>query len=103
VKLLILIPIFCLTIVPFAQSKTSPLLVDVEKHYREAQTVKMDVSKTLTLSLLDQTKKSQGMIKIKKGGLLRWESMAPTHSLVLADGKFIWLVDTWTAKMKNQI
>lgn len=77
----------------FCYAKTSSLLNDVEKHYRDAQSVKMDVTKTLKLSLLDQEKKSEGTIKIKKGGLLRWESMAPTHTLVLADGKYIWLVD----------
>ncbi len=77
----------------FCYAKNSSLLTQVETHYREAETVKMDVAKTLRLSLLDQEKKSEGTIKIKKGGLLRWESMAPTHTLVLADGKYIWLVD----------
>jgi outer membrane lipoprotein carrier protein len=53
----------------------------------------MAVSKTLKLKLLEQTKKSQGNIQIKKGGLLRWETEEPNHSLVLADGKVLWLVD----------
>lgn len=78
---------------PWAVAKSSPVLVEVEKHYRSAQTVQMEVSKILKLKLLDKEKKSTGKIQIKKGGYLRWETEEPNHSLVLADGKAIWLVD----------
>ena len=90
-----LIPIFLLVANVSVQAKVkqSTLLKDVEAHYRGAQTIKMDVIKVIKLKLMEREKTSDGIIQIKKGGKLRWETQKPEHSLVLADGKVIWLVD----------
>jgi outer membrane lipoprotein carrier protein len=53
----------------------------------------MAVTKILKLPLLDKEKTSQGVIQIKRGGFLKWETEEPNHSLVVSDGKYIWLVD----------
>jgi outer membrane lipoprotein carrier protein len=84
------------TVLLFAAPVTSAeesLLREVENQYRNAKTVKMEVSKTLTMNLLKKEKKSKGRILIKAGGKLRWDTDEPTKSLVLMDGKTIWLVD----------
>lgn len=74
-------------------AKSSALLKEVEDHYRNADSIKMDVSKKLKLKLLQKEKKSSGLIHVKKGGRFRWETKEPEHSLILVDGKFVWLVD----------
>ena len=76
-----------------AKIKQSSLLKEVEEHYRAAHTIKMTVNKIIKLKLLQKEKQSDGVISIKRGGKLRWETQSPEHSMVLADGKFIWLVD----------
>jgi outer membrane lipoprotein carrier protein len=76
-----------------AQGRTSKLLDAVEQKYKDAPSVAMDVSKSLKLKLLEKEKKSSGAIILGKGGRFRWETTEPDHSLVLADGKNLWLVD----------
>ena len=73
-----------------AKKKSSALLREVEEHYRAALTIKMNVSKILKLKLLQKERRSEGVIQMKKGGKLRWETETPDHSMVLADGKVIW-------------
>jgi len=76
-----------------SKPKSNPLLGEIEAHYRTAKSVKMGVDKLVKLKLLDKEKKSKGTIQIKRGGKLRWETETPDHSLVLVDGRVIWLVD----------
>jgi outer membrane lipoprotein carrier protein len=77
----------------FAEAKTTALLKAVEDHYRSAKSAQMDVTKTITLKLLQKEKHSQGNIKIKHGGKLRWETTEPDHTLVVVNPKAVWLVD----------
>ncbi len=67
-------------------------LQSVEKAYRDAKTVSMKVNKTIRMELLQKETKSKGKMVIKKGGLLRWDVEGPEKSLVLMDGKVIWMV-----------
>lgn len=77
----------------FGGAAPSKLLSQVENHYRQAKTVKMLVSKTLTMKLLEKEKKSEGLIQIKKGGKLRWETTSPDHSLIIVGKRTVWMVD----------
>lgn len=76
-----------------AKIQTSPLLHEVEGRYRAAKTVRMDVVKTLKIDLLKKEKKSIGVIQVKTGGRLRWETGSPQHSLILIEPRAVWLVE----------
>jgi outer membrane lipoprotein carrier protein len=93
VKIAVILVLFLTPVAFAATSVKSVVLGEVEKHYKSAQSIRMDVSKNLKLKLLDREKKSKGTIQVKKGGFLKWETEEPNHSLVLSDGKYIWLVD----------
>ncbi|MDZ4677205.1 MAG: outer membrane lipoprotein carrier protein LolA [Oligoflexia bacterium] len=99
-KLTIIIATVVMTVLFFsnAQAKTSKHLREVEDRYRNTQTVKMHVSKTVKSQLLDKVKTSQGEIQVKKGGRLRWETTEPDHSLIVVNKDAVWLVDFPTEK-----
>jgi outer membrane lipoprotein carrier protein len=90
--LLVITSIALVAAAGFAKTKTSSLLSEVENRYRDSKSVKMDVDKTVKMNLMDRTKTSSGTILIKSGKI-RWETEKPEHTLVLADGKAIWMVD----------
>jgi outer membrane lipoprotein carrier protein len=77
----------------FGAVKNSKLLTQVEDRYRAAKTVKMVVNKTLKMKLLEKEKRSEGLIQIKKGGKLRWETTSPEHSLIVVGKRAVWIVD----------
>src|SRR5690349_18363811 len=77
----------------FAAPKSASLLLSVEDRYKAAKSVKMSVSKTLKMKLLEKEKRSEGLIQIKKGGKLRWETTSPEHSLIVVGKRTVWIVD----------
>jgi outer membrane lipoprotein-sorting protein len=75
------------------ENPKSSVLKGTEDHYRKAHTITMDVEKILNLKLLQKEKHSLGLIKIKSGGKLRWETLKPEHSLIVINSKVVWMVD----------
>lgn len=60
----------------------------------------MDVDKTLVNSLIGTEKKSKGSIVLSKGRM-RMEIVDPTKSIIVIDGKNIWVVDYPKAELKD--
>lgn len=84
------------------------LLKKVDAKYIVAKTVTMAVNKTDKLSALEQTKSSEGTLQMKKG-MLRMEltssesdkETGKEKSLVVVDGKSLWLVSPPIKDAKN--
>ncbi|PIU00222.1 MAG: hypothetical protein COT74_04610 [Bdellovibrionales bacterium CG10_big_fil_rev_8_21_14_0_10_45_34] len=64
----------------------------VENKYQTAMSVKMDVKKTLRLSVLDKTKESHGEMTLQSPGHMRLELKEPDNSLLVVNPKSVWLV-----------
>lgn len=75
-------------------------LKDLDKKYQNSKSISMDLDKTLKLAVLDQERKSKGHILISRGRL-RMEIDQPNQSLVVVDGKNIWVVQYPPEEMKN--
>lgn len=80
------------------------LLKKVDAKYIVAKTVTMAVNKTDKLNALEQTKSSEGTLQMKKG-MLRMELTSSESdkekSLVVVDGKNLWLVSPPVKDAKN--
>jgi outer membrane lipoprotein-sorting protein len=71
------------------------LIMDTEDKYQKAEGISMDVERTDKTEALDLSRKFAGTLKIKKGKFrLEVESQdsSKDKSLVVADGKTLWLV-----------
>jgi len=78
-----------------AKPEHNAVLMDVEDKYQKASGITMEVQKTDKISLLDQTRKFSGSMKIKKGKFrleLQTDDASHDTSIVVADGKTLWLV-----------
>ena len=69
------------------------LLKEIEKKYRDASGIEMDVVKKLKIQLLEKEKKSEGVIKIKSGGRFKWEVTKPDKSMTLVTPDTVWVVE----------
>jgi outer membrane lipoprotein-sorting protein len=65
----------------------------VEKKYASAASVRMKVKRTLLLSVLKKTREYSGVLTLKKPGMLRLELEGQQKSLIVMDGKTIWVVE----------
>ncbi len=61
------------------------------KKYQNADAVKIDLKKTIKLALLDEVKKSEGVLTISKGQL-RLEILKPELTTLIVTNKLIWLI-----------
>jgi outer membrane lipoprotein-sorting protein len=71
------------------------VLMDIEEKYQRASNITMSVEKTDKVEALDQTRKFAGTMKIKKGKFrleLESQDANKDSSLIVADGKTLWLV-----------
>lgn len=93
----------------FAFAATTPasdveLLKKVDAKYLAAKTITMDVNKTDKLAALEQTKNSEGTLKMKKGRFrleLESSDAQKDKSIVIADGKNLWYVTPPLKDVKN--
>ncbi|MBK9293771.1 MAG: outer membrane lipoprotein carrier protein LolA [Oligoflexia bacterium] len=69
------------------------LLKEVEKKYSKTSGITMEVTKKLTIALLEKEKKSFGEIKIKKGGFFKWHTVKPEENTILLTPKAVWVID----------
>ncbi len=80
------------------------LLKTVDAKYIAAKTVAMSVNKTDKLNALDQVKNAEGTLQMKKGKLrmeLTSTEADKEKSLVVVDGKNLWLVSPPLKDTKN--
>jgi chaperone LolA len=100
------VTVFWLSLVGSATQRADQveLLKKVDSKYITAKTVTMAVNKTDKLSALEQTKSSEGSLQMKKG-LLRMDLTSSESdkekSLVVVDGKNLWLVSPPVKDAKN--
>lgn len=87
-----LIPLILLSFLISQGASAKGVLRSVEKAYQRAQSVSMQVKKVVRMPLLQKESRSSGTMVIKKGGLFRWDSEGAEKTLVLMDGKVVWLV-----------
>lgn len=72
----------------------------IDKRYQTSKSVTMDLEKTLILGLLGKEKKSKGRVLISQGKM-RMEIEEPQKSLVVIDGKTVWVADWPAPEFKN--
>lgn len=78
---------------PKSIPKEVTLLREIEARYSAAHDVKMTVDKEVLSAVMNKTKKSKGSLYIKHPGKFRLEIDTPDKSLVIVDGKQIWIVE----------
>lgn len=82
------------------QSVDIKALKEIDKRYQTAKSVAMDVEKTLVMGLLGKEKNSKGRLLLAQGKM-RMEIESPEKSLVVVDGKTLWVADYPPAEFKN--
>lgn len=92
------LPLIFVTCDPVFAAKTSALesIKKIVSKYQNASGIEASVTKEVVLALLDETRVSEGNINLSKGKL-RLEIKKPDPSLMVVDGKYIW-VETPTPK-----
>lgn len=71
------------------------LLKEVDEKYQKATSIEMVTSKTDLIAALDRKKESEGHLWVKKGKLrleLQTKDESKDQSLIIADGKYLWMV-----------
>lgn len=78
---------------PTTQAIAEPdLLTETQTKYSKAKYIKMDVEKVFTLTALNKEKRSGGKLFLAPKGRFRLEIEEPEKSLIVIDGKNIWIV-----------
>ena len=75
-------------------------LKSVDTRYQKASSVSMKIDKTLLIGLLGKEKKSKGTLLLSKGKM-RMEIESPDKSVIVVDGKHLWVADYPAAEFKN--
>lgn len=75
-------------------------LKGIDKRYQAAKSIAMDLDKTLLLGLLGKERKSKGRLLLSKGKM-RMEIESPEKSVIVVDGKMLWVADYPPAEFKN--
>lgn len=74
------------------KSQKKDTVTQVDEKYSRAKTIKANVTKTLRLEMLEQTRENQGTLEIKKPGQFRIEFKGQEHTMAVSDSKTVWLV-----------
>ncbi len=72
----------------------------LDKRYQSAKSVSMALEKTIVIGALEKEKKSKGRLTLSQGRM-RMDIEEPDQSLVLIDGKTVWVVDYPSADFKD--
>lgn len=74
-------------------AKLPATLVEAQARYAKGGNVQIDVAKELTIAVLKKKKSSKGKLNLSGNGKFRLEITEPSKSLVVMDGKDIWVVE----------
>ena len=76
------------------QAVTPAEIVDrVQKFYDRTQDIKADFRQTLTNQAFGRKQVSDGIVRFKKPGKMRWDYATPEKKLFISDGKVLWLYE----------
>ncbi len=75
-------------------------LAAVDRKYQNAKSVSMDIERKLVIGLLGKEKNAKGSLLLSKGKM-RMELATPEKSVVVIDGKTLWVADYPPAEFKN--
>ncbi len=82
-------------------AKSDPANLDkVMKNYKQADTVILDVRKTVKSEILDKETVYKGVIRFSKGKL-HWTNEEPSKSLIIYDGSILWSIQYPPAEFKS--
>jgi outer membrane lipoprotein-sorting protein len=76
------------------------ILLAVGNKYKNAKSVAMDIDRKLVIGLLGKEKNAKGTLILSKGKM-RMELATPEKSIVVIDGKTLWVADYPAAEFKN--
>jgi outer membrane lipoprotein-sorting protein len=85
---------------PESNKTDEQYLVAAESKYQKAKSISMDVERKLVMGLLGKEKNAKGSIVLSKGKM-RMELATPEKSIVVIDGKNLWVADYPPAEFKN--
>ncbi len=72
----------------------------LDKRYQGAKSVSMALEKTIVIGALEKEKKSKGRLTLSQGRM-RMDIEEPDQSLLLIDGKTVWVVDYPSVDFKD--
>lgn len=87
-----------------AQPAQLELLKNIDQKYQKASAIGMNVEKSDTVAALDQTRVFAGTLVLKRGKFrldLQSKDQSKDKSLIVADGKNLWLVTPPPKEFKN--
>ncbi len=73
-----------------AKEIDSPLLAEVEKKYKKAQTIHAEFDQINHIVAYDKLKKTSGYLWIKRPNKVRWETRIPEKNLFISNGDKFW-------------
>lgn len=77
---------------PNEKKTPAVLLKEIEKKYSNAPSIKANVHKTLKLKMLNQERKAQGTLELKRIGKFRLEFSGAEKTIAISNAKNIWVV-----------
>lgn len=83
--------------------EATKLLKAVEQKYAASSGIQMHVTKKLLIPLLEKEKKSEGEIKIKKGGFFKWQTNSPEKNTIILTPEAVWVIDAPMDEMDKTI
>lgn len=98
-KRLFLLLFITISATAYAQTPSDQLL----SLLTNLQTMQANFSQTITDNHDTVLQQTSGTMALQRPGLFRWDTNNPTHQLVIADGKTIWLYDKDLQQVTKQI
>lgn len=85
--------LLCLSTLSVHAAENSSLpatLQKIEQKYKKAQTLKAEFFQQNQVASVGRTRKSNGLIWLKRPDKIRWETQKPDPNLLVSDGKTFW-------------
>lgn len=87
-------------VAPSVDTEALKRLKTLDARYQSAKSIAMDVERNLIMGMLGKEKKAKGTLLLSKGRM-RMELNDPEKSLIVIDGKTLWVADYPPAEFKN--
>ena len=76
-----------------ASSRVAAIVNGVQQFYGAARDLKANFKQTYTYTVYGRSQRSSGVVFFKKPGMMRWDYVAPTPKVFVADGKVLWIYE----------
>lgn len=73
------------------QAEVDRVVGELQRAYEGTKDFQATFTQRFTYTLLRRTQESQGTVRFKKPGLMRWDYLSPSKKAFIVDGKSLWI------------